>query len=355
MILFMMWHELDCNLQRGFYFAVAFFRGIFTRIFFALFLLLLSPFAMAKSRSSRSSGLPRNLSIALALLLIAFGAFKSCQQDGTPQGTPQQSQNKPPTSGSGGQDTHTAAPAGYEHLAMGIPTDKDASDDYILRKSQYALSYNKNLHVPNWVSSHLTAANFGDVPRFQGKFIPDADIPNGMYRVRHDDYTGSGYDRGHMVRSEERTDTPENNQATFLTTNLLPQTHDLNAGPWLRLEELCQRLAQRSKKSLYIICGGVFSKNPQMISKGRVAVPEQCFKIVVVLNAGQSVKNINANTTVLAVMMPNVKGIARDDWRKYVVSVDDIEAATGYDFLTALPVEVQKALESSKADVRSAS
>jgi endonuclease G len=309
---------------------------------------------MAKSRSA-SSGLSRNVSIAIALLLIAFGAFKSCNKDGAPQQGANKPPSKPPTSGSAGHDTYTAAPAGYEHLAMGIPVDKDASDDYVIRKSQYALSYNKDLHVPNWVSSHLTAANFGDVPRFQGKFMPDADVPEAMYRVRHDDYTGSGYDRGHMVRSEERTDTPENNQATFLTSNLLPQTHDLNAGPWLRLEELCQRLAQRSKKSLYIICGGVFPKNPKTIGKGHVAVPEQCFKIVVVLDAGKSVKDVNANTTVLAVMMPNVTGIARDDWRKYVVSVDDIEAATGYDFLTAVPVEIQKVIESRKADVRAAS
>jgi endonuclease G len=241
-----------------------------------------------------------------------------------------------------------------KHLAMGVPADSDDSDDYLMQKKQYALSYNPIKHVPNWVSSQLTADNFGSVPRYSGKFMPDPQLPKEFYRVRHEDYTGSGYDRGHMVRSEERTDTPENNMATFLTTNILPQRHDLNAGPWLRLEELCQRLAQRSGKTLYIICGGVFAPDFPRIGRGGVAVPEQCFKIVVVLERGQTAKDITEKTTILSVLMPNIEGIAREDWRKYVCSIDDIERATGYDFLTAVPVAIQHVIESRRPDVRQA-
>jgi endonuclease G, mitochondrial len=254
-----------------------------------------------------------------------------------------------PTAPTAGNDRYAPAPPNYPHLGMGIPVDTDPSDDYLMQKSQYALSYNNDRRVPNWVSSNLNAEHFGDVPRFSGKFMPDAQLPAGFYRVRHEDYSNSGYDRGHMVRSEERTDTPANNMATFLTTNLLPQYHELNAGPWLRLEELCQRFAQRSNKELYIICGGIFSKTPATIGRGGVAVPDQCFKIVVVLERGQSAKDVTTKTTVLAAIMPNRRDVAGENWRKYAVSVDAIERATGYDFLTAVPVEIQRVIEAGAA------
>lgn len=263
-------------------------------------------------------------------------------QPATPSG------NTPPPS-SGADVSHPPAQTNNSpHLQMGAPADGDPSDDYLLVKKQYALSYNPQKHVPNWVSSQLTASHFGPVPRFQGKFMPDMDLPEKLYRVRHDDYTGSGFDRGHMVRSEERTATPQDNESTFLTTNLLPQTHDLNAGPWLRLEEECQRLAQRENKDLYIICGGIYNKNFPTIGKGKVAVPEFCFKAVLVLNRGQGLKDVTGNTRVIAVIMPNVTGISHNGWQQYTTTVDDIERKTGYDLFNALPTAVQQQLESKK-------
>ncbi len=271
------------------------------------------------------------------------GSGASASQPANPQST----NSVPSSNSSSGDVSHPPTNSSNSiHLTMGIAADGDPSDDYILERKQYALSYNKDKHVPNWVSSNLNASYFGDVPRHQGQFMPDMTLPNNLYRVRHNDYTGSGYDRGHMVRSEERTATLEDNESTFFTTNLLPQTHDMNAGPWLRLEEECQHLSQRENKELYIICGGIYAKNFPTIGKGKVAVPEKCFKIVVVLNRGQGLKDVNANTRVIAVMMPNITGIIHEGWQQYVTTVDDIERATGYDFLNALPTDVQKAIES---------
>jgi endonuclease G len=204
------------------------------------------------------------------------------------------------------------------------------------------------------VSSNLNADYFGDTERKQGQFMPDPDLPPQFYKVKHQDYSNTGYDRGHMVRSEERTASRADNDATFYTTNLLPQYHDLNAGPWLRLEEFCQYLAQRKNKELYIICGGVFPKQYQTIGKrNNVAVPEQCFKIIVVLERGQGIKDVNENTTILAALMPNIQGIERSQWRQYQTTVDEIEQRTGYDFLTAVPENIQKVIESRKAQALS--
>jgi len=54
---------------------------------------------------------------------------------------------------------------------------------------------------------------------------------------------------------------------------------------------------------------------------------------------------INEQTRVIAVSVPNIEGIKETAWQTYRVSVDAIEAATGYDFLTNVPVGVQAVLE----------
>jgi endonuclease G, mitochondrial len=259
-------------------------------------------------------------------------------------GKPPRASSPQSPAGKPGAAPPSAGEAPSDHLAMGTPADKDPSDDHLMVKTQYALSYNKDKNVPNWVSYSLAPGHFGDVPRFKGKFLQDDSLPEGFYRVKHDDYVGSGYDRGHMVRSEERTRTPEDNKATFLLTNILPQRHDLNAGPWLRLEEHCEDLARKQGRQLYVVAGGVYPKKPETIGKG-VAVPESCFKIVVVLNSGEDARHVARETRVIAVVMPNKEGILDREWEGYRTTVDDIERRTGYDFLTRVPADVQAVIE----------
>ncbi|WP_437969837.1 DNA/RNA non-specific endonuclease [Sorangium sp. So ce260] len=251
-------------------------------------------------------------------------------------------------------------PALSAHLELGVPartgaraarTGAAASDDHLMIKPQYALSYNRSRNVANWVSWRLDAASFGDAPRHRGKFLADAALPDGWYRVQHDDYTGSGFDRGHMVRSEERTRNPDDNKATFLLTNILPQRHDLNAGPWLRLEEACQELAQKERRALFVVAGGLFDERGRSPTIGKgVAVPEAFFKVAVVLEPGQGPDDIGPSTRVIAAVMPNDTGILDEGWGQYRTTVDEIERRAGYDLLTALPEAVQRALEARTDD-----
>lgn len=139
------------------------------------------------------------------------------------------------------------------HLSLGVPFDSDTTDDYLIVRSQYVLSYNKDLNIPNWVSWELHSDWFGDVDRYTGNFITDTTLPIAFYRVTHSDYTNSGYDRGHLVRSEERTKTIEDNKSTFILTNIIPQTPDLNRGVWLNLEYYCEDLCKKYNKLLYVI------------------------------------------------------------------------------------------------------
>lgn len=294
------------------------------------------------AKKSSKSMLTRTISALVLAVVIGVQIFTMCNKK---TDTPQTQQS------SGSQGSVTPNSTGSKHLEMGVPKgSSDGAPTYLLIRKQYALQYNSKKNVPDWVSSNLNASEFGDTERKQGQFMPDPDLPPQFYHVKHQDYSGSGYDRGHMVRSEERTASRADNDATFYTTNLLPQFHDMNAGPWLRLEEFCQFLAVRKKKELYIICGGIFDKNyPTIGKRNNVAVPKSCYKIIVVLERGQGIRDVNANTPVIAAIIPNVEGIIHNQWRQYQTTVDEIEEQTGIDFLTAVPENIQQAIENRTA------
>jgi endonuclease G len=123
----------------------------------------------------------------------------------------------------------------------------------------------------------------------------------------------------------------------------------MNAGPWLRLEEHAQELAQKQGRQLYVVAGGVFAKRPETIGKG-VAVPTLCFKVIVVLGKGEDARHVTAETPVIAAVIPNIEGILGNGWEGYRTTVDDIEKRTGYDFLTRVPAEVQAVIEARAGD-----
>jgi endonuclease G len=232
------------------------------------------------------------------------------------------------------------------HLTLGNPSNASTinSNNYFMQKSQYVLSYNRTKGIPNWVSWQLNKLWLGDVPR-QNNFRPDDTLPNSWYHVKPSDYTSSGYDKGHMTPSADRTKRVTDNSATFLMTNIIPQAPDNNQGPWADLEDYCRELVTKQGKELYIISGGEGTKGT--IAKGKVTIPATTWKVIVILDRpGQGVKGVTTKTRVIAVMMPNSNGIRDKNWRNYRVSVDKIEAATGYDFLSKVSTAVQKVIES---------
>lgn len=229
------------------------------------------------------------------------------------------------------------------HLSLGNPSNAAGDpDNYLLVKPQYALSYNNSTRIPNWVSWQLNQSWLGKVPR-RNDFRPDESLPPGWYQVVPSDYNNSGFDRGHMTPSADRSNNQDNNSATFLMTNILPQAPDNNQGPWAELEVYCRELARQGQE-LYIVAGGYGRK--RAIARGKIVAPARTWKVIVVLDQpGQGVADITSETRVIAVDMPNNQGIKTADWRSFRVSVDQVEAKTGYDLLSNLPESVQQVVE----------
>lgn len=231
------------------------------------------------------------------------------------------------------------------HLLLGNPsqatTSIDNPDNYLMIKPQYVLSYNRSKGTANWVSWQLNKSWFGDAER-QDNFRPDNTLPEGWERIKPSAYNGSGYDRGHVAPSADRTRTTEDNTATFLMTNMMPQTPDNNRNTWGNLEDYSRELVSQGKE-LYIIAGTYGSKGKL---RNLVTIPKSTWKIVVVLdNPGAGLKGITANTRVIAVNIPNDEQLD-NDWRVFKTSVDKIEQLTGYDFLSNVSPNIQKVIES---------
>ena len=240
------------------------------------------------------------------------------------------------------------------NMAMGNPsgavTDATNSpNNYLMTKTQYTLSYSRDKGKPNWVSWHLSSAWLGSTPR-QDNFASDASLPSTWYHVGSTSYSGSGFDRGHNCPSADRTGSVADNTATFLMTNMMPQAPINNQQTWARLEDYARTLVSQGNE-VYIIAGSYGSGGTgtngyaTTISSGRIAVPSNCWKVLVVLPEGSSdAGRVTTSTRVIAVNMPNTNSISTS-WGTYRTSVDAIEAATGYDVLSAVSSTVQSTIE----------
>jgi endonuclease G len=259
----------------------------------------------------------------------------------TPTATPTPNPSPTPT------PNPSPTPTLGEHLTMGNPSNATTNVaqplNYLMDKPQYALSYNRDNGEANWVSWHLDNSWLGSAPR-QNDFRNDTTLPAGWYQVLATDYSGSGFDRGHMCPSADRTITVATNSATFLMTNMIPQLPANNQGVWANLESYCRTLVSQGNE-LYIISGGQGLQ--YFIANGHVAVPAQTWKVVIVLTNGTNdVGRVTTTTRTIAVVMPN-SGSIGTDWRAYRVSVDQVEAITGFDFFSSVSPSIQNVIEAT--------
>ncbi|PSN12294.1 DNA/RNA endonuclease G [filamentous cyanobacterium CCT1] len=243
-----------------------------------------------------------------------------------------------------------ASPSSNPHLVLGNPSQAATANpnNYLLQRNQYALSYSRDRNGLNWASWEVDAAWLGSTDR-QDNFRPDGGLPAGFYQVTPNDYRGSGYDRGHVVPSGDRTRTVSDNAATFLMTNIIPQTPENNRGPWRELEEYGRDLVYQYDRSLHVFAGAY--GNQGSVGNRAVAVPSRLWKIIVVYDRlPDGNLGIGSDTQVIAVDMPNIDQV-NPDWRQYQTSIQRLEVATGYTFLENFPADLQAALKAQTSDV----
>lgn len=131
---------------------------------------------------------------------------------------------------------------------------------------------------------------------------------------------------------------------------MIPQAPDHNRTTWADLEDYTRTLVDAGQE-VYVIMGnygvgGTGSNGTkQTTDEGRITVPAQIWKVLVILPKGNNdLERIQSSTRVIAVLTSNTNSV-RSDWGSYRTSVDVIEKATGYDLLSTLPSSLQANLE----------
>lgn len=195
------------------------------------------------------------------------------------------------------------------------------------------LSFNKDLHIPNWVAWELTATEVsGTFPR-DDNFRGDDNVIGSAEKW---DYSYSGYDRGHMAPAGDMKWSAKAMDESFYMTNMCPQAKSLNTGAWKRLEEKCRQWAEIDS-AIIVICGPIVT-DPinEYIGDSKVAVPQRFFKVILSPYV-ESPRGIGF-------IMPNTK--VPGGMQAAAVSIDEVEQVTGYDFFSSLPDEIENDVES---------
>ncbi len=247
-------------------------------------------------------------------------------------------------------------------MLMGNPSQADTDpahkDNYLMNKAYFALSYNDSKGTPNWVSWRLDNRYLGDFPHLQ-HFATDKTLPEGFTGITHEDYTGSGFDRGHMCPHADRSSDETVNKSTFVMTNIVPQSKQNNRGAWEQLEMYCRHLVEKEGKKLYIIAGPVgvggegLKGRTEKIADDKVTVPDHTWKVIMALDAvndDDDIPRVNENTRLIAVSIPNDHKVDEDNWWQYRQSVKDIEQLTGLTFFDNVPAEVIEPLKAKTDD-----
>ncbi|MDQ3321402.1 MAG: DNA/RNA non-specific endonuclease [Acidobacteriota bacterium] len=157
----------------------------------------------------------------------------------------------------------------------------------------------------------------------------------------------TGYDRGHITPSGDRTRSIPDNSATFLMTNILPQLAANNQGPWNDFENYLRTLAQAGNE-LYIFSGG--AGTARTIAGGKVTVPLATWKVVIVIpNGSNDLQRITKATRTIGIIVPNQAPVnINAPWQNFRVSVNEVENLTGYNFFSNVPKITQELIERRK-------
>ena len=224
-------------------------------------------------------------------------------------------------------------------IEEGYPQMPSNISGRIYKHTLYHFYYNSNITASYWVAHILTKqmVEGENLSRENELFVPDPLLDKDS-RALTNDYTRSGYDRGHLCPNGDMNFDQQAMTETFYLSNVLPQNPSFNRGIWAALEEQVRKWAS-ANDSLYVITGGIFSKNPDFIGKNKVAVPTHFYKVVADISKKGGYKMI-------AFVMENVS-YDNKNFYQYAVTVSKIEEMTGINFFPNADTSVNQNLKST--------
>ena len=217
--------------------------------------------------------------------------------------------------------------------------------DQVIFNRHYVIGYSYYFRQAKWALEIVDPDN----PGFDrlDNFRPDYRIPEN-FRADLVDYTGSGYDRGHLIASADKTVTELQNSETFLLSNMTPQKPEFNREIWGELEQRVRALNNKSSTfETYVICGPIFDFDLVVESIGNdddneitIPIPHAYFKSILIETSSGGLK-------MWSFVLPNEK--ADKPLEAYLVKTTRVERFAGVKLWQRL---VGKKIESEKAKIR---
>lgn len=219
----------------------------------------------------------------------------------------------------------------------------------------YALGYDRDRAGPLWAAYHLSrskmlAVEALDLPR-DDYFREDDRVETGGWdSPNHDDYTGlgaRGLARGHLAPSKAMSWDPDAQDATYVTSNIVPQNSGLNGGAWGKLEGNVRSWAC-TLGTLYVVTGVIHGPDPMVPlpwdDGTDIDVPTHFYKVIYTpAGGGRAVAFLFDNADMPATA-PAIRG--------GLVSVDAVELAASLDFMPNLTEFQAWRLEATQPDPR---
>lgn len=164
-------------------------------------------------------------------------------------------------------------------IMMIICPERLNAQTVILDNGHYRVIYFYHTNIPMYVTWRLDREDVtGTEKRGSLKFRVDRRLK--PPRVTSDDFTNSGYQRGHMCPAADWAGDKEKMKATFLLTNITPQSAKLNYGQW-KIDEGITRMFAQLYDSVLVECGSIFDgESHTIIGKHNIHVPDRFWKRV---------------------------------------------------------------------------
>ncbi|WP_227671445.1 DNA/RNA non-specific endonuclease [Psychrobacter sp. 72-O-c] len=184
----------------------------------------------------------------------------------------------------------------------------------------FAVMYSAVSRTPLWSAEYLTRQRLQQAREIdrEDSFHEESRLPDSD-RAKLSDYSGSGYDRGHLAPNADMANRSQQYDS-FSLANIAPQSPRNNRYIWRNIESATRYLTQQYGE-VYTVTGVAFTNKKTTQLAGQVLVPSHFFKAVYI-------PAINQAGVYYA---PNDESERID-----VISVDELAEQTGIDVLPIL-------------------
>jgi len=223
---------------------------------------------------------------------------------------------------------------------LGIPKATNFSNNFIriFRNSGFMVGYSEFKKNPLWVVYKLKPFSKNQKYKYKRPRRFKTDFRS-FAMVSHSDYTRKNYDRGHLAPNYaiSRIYGREAQLDTFLMTNISPQTPNFNQQIWKNLEIIAIDKFLKLNSEIWVVTGAIFDDLSVYLDDTSIEIPDSFYKIFIMQKDNK--------IYMLSFIIPQYAKKS-DNLSKYLVTVDEIEKKTGFDFFHKLEDKLENRLES---------